>query len=212
MYAVMFDDAVDLLRQLQMLEAHPEFAAELRKRAPERIRSVYSWPKVIDAYEKLFLATASSDHPIEERAGGERLPLLRPASRLLVIDSLDRILLFRVAEDQRRPRPLWITPGGGVHPGESPEDAARRELWEETGIEAEPGPCVWVRRHVFEFKGIWLDEVGSSASICCALLNPRSRPKTSKPMSTHSCQSTAGGASKTFSLHRTGLHRAGSPS
>jgi 8-oxo-dGTP pyrophosphatase MutT (NUDIX family) len=76
-----------------------------------------------------------------------------------VIDSLDRILLFRVAEDQRRPRPLWITPGGGVHPGESPEDAARRELWEETGIEAEPGPCVWVRRHVFEFKGIWLDEV-----------------------------------------------------
>ena len=68
MYAVMFDDADDLLRQLQMLEAHPEFAAELRKRAPDRIRNVYSWPKVIDAYEKLFLASASSKHPIEEAA------------------------------------------------------------------------------------------------------------------------------------------------
>jgi 8-oxo-dGTP pyrophosphatase MutT (NUDIX family) len=55
---------------------------------------------------------------------------------------------------------LWITPGGGVHPGESHEDAARRELWEETGIEAEPGPCVWLRRHVFHFRETtWIDEI-----------------------------------------------------
>jgi 8-oxo-dGTP pyrophosphatase MutT (NUDIX family) len=87
-------------------------------------------------------------------------PLYRPASRLLVVDPAKRLLLFRVAEESRRPRPLWITPGGGVHPGESDEDAARRELWEETGIEAELGPCVWVRRHLFHFRGaIWLDEV-----------------------------------------------------
>jgi glycosyltransferase involved in cell wall biosynthesis len=72
MYGVMFDDADDLLRQLQMLEAHPEFAEELRKRAPDRIRNVYSWPKIIDAYEKLFLAAAASKHPIEEKPGGER--------------------------------------------------------------------------------------------------------------------------------------------
>ena len=77
-----------------------------------------------------------------------------------MLDPGDRILLFRVAEDALRPKPLWITPGGGVHPGESDEDAARRELWEETGIEAELGPCVWVRCHVFHFReAIWLDEV-----------------------------------------------------
>jgi 8-oxo-dGTP pyrophosphatase MutT (NUDIX family) len=84
-------------------------------------------------------------------------PLLRPTSRLLVLDPADRMLLFRVAEDELRPS-LWIAPGGGVNPGESDIDAARRELWEETGIQAEPGPCVWVRRHVFEFRhAMWLE-------------------------------------------------------
>jgi len=84
-------------------------------------------------------------------------PLYRPASRVLLLDALDRLLLFRVEGDRPRPKPLWITPGGGVYPGEGPEAAARRELWEETGVEAEPGPCVWVRRHLFEFEGTWLD-------------------------------------------------------
>lgn len=35
--------------------------------------------------------------------------------------------------------PFWATAGGECDPGESYEDAARRELFEETGIEAEPG-------------------------------------------------------------------------
>lgn len=82
-------------------------------------------------------------------------PTPRPASRVLLIDPDDRALLFRV---DLREKPLWITPGGGIEQGESPEAAARRELWEETGIHAEPGPCVWVRRHVFEFQGVLLDE------------------------------------------------------
>ena len=72
MYGVMFDDADDLLRQLQVLEAKPDYAAELRGRAPDRIRDVYSWPKVIDAYEKLFVACARSKERIEEKSGGER--------------------------------------------------------------------------------------------------------------------------------------------
>jgi 8-oxo-dGTP pyrophosphatase MutT (NUDIX family) len=86
-------------------------------------------------------------------------PLHRPASRLLVLDEHDRLLLFRVEGGNPRPKPLWITPGGGVHDGESHESAARRELWEETGIDAAPGPLVWTRRHLFEFNGVWLDEV-----------------------------------------------------
>jgi 8-oxo-dGTP pyrophosphatase MutT (NUDIX family) len=49
-----------------------------------------------------------------------------------------------VRTDQETPRILvitakqspqqWIFPKGHVEPGESPEEAARREVWEETGI------------------------------------------------------------------------------
>lgn len=67
----------------------------------------------------------------------------RPAARLLVTDPAGRLLLFRFTPEGRTP--FWCTPGGAVDPGESFEMAARRELREETGIEAEPGPVVAVR-------------------------------------------------------------------
>jgi len=71
------------------------------------------------------------------------VPVDRPTSRLIVIDDADRILLFR-ATAEGTPPAYWFTPGGGVEPGETYEQAAHRELWEETGVEnAELGPCLW---------------------------------------------------------------------
>lgn len=60
----------------------------------------------------------------------------RPSSRLLVIDGRDRVLLFRFVHKSGAlaGRNYWATPGGALETGESFEDAARRELFEETGI------------------------------------------------------------------------------
>ncbi|WP_083734067.1 NUDIX hydrolase [Sphingopyxis sp. KK2] len=80
----------------------------------------------------------------------------RPAARLLVTDPAGRLLLFRFTPADRAP--FWCTPGGAVDPGETFEEAARRELREETGIDADPGPVVAVRHVRFvTLKGVDVD-------------------------------------------------------
>ena len=72
----------------------------------------------------------------------------RPAARILLVDGDGRLLLFRFTPEDGRP-PFWCTPGGAVDPGESYEEAARRELYEETGIIADPGPQIFRREVEF---------------------------------------------------------------
>jgi len=77
---------------------------------------------------------------------------LRDAVRALVLDEGDRVLLVRFEFPQWVG---WATPGGGVNPGETDEDAIRRELAEETGLEGfSLGPMIWMRTHLFEL-GDW---------------------------------------------------------
>jgi 8-oxo-dGTP pyrophosphatase MutT (NUDIX family) len=81
--------------------------------------------------------------------------LERKAARVLLLDHEDRVLLF-LGGDPARPQDgtWWITPGGGLNPGETPEAGARRELQEETGLRAAAleGP-VWNRVVEFGFAG-----------------------------------------------------------
>ncbi|HEX2184483.1 MAG TPA: NUDIX domain-containing protein [Chloroflexota bacterium] len=58
-------------------------------------------------------------------------PLLVVAAGVLVFDAGGRVLLHRHRDTGR-----WGIPGGALEPGETLEAAARRELREETGVQA----------------------------------------------------------------------------
>ena len=62
--------------------------------------------------------------------------LHRPAVRVICLDADGRVLLMHWRDPHDGSR-LWEPPGGGIDPGETPLQAARRELAEETGLDAE---------------------------------------------------------------------------
>ncbi|MET8449187.1 NUDIX hydrolase [Streptomyces sp. NPDC005209] len=78
----------------------------------------------------------------------------RQVARVVLLDPEDRILLLNGHEPDDPADEWWFTPGGGVEGEETREEAALRELVEETGItEVELGPVLWRRRCSFPFAG-----------------------------------------------------------
>lgn len=81
----------------------------------------------------------------------------RQAARVLLVDDDDRVLLFHGCDPADADAGhWWFTPGGGLDPGETPAQAAARELAEETGLVVDPaqlGSAVHARIACFRFAG-----------------------------------------------------------
>ena len=83
-------------------------------------------------------------------------PIDWPSARVIVIDRGGSVLFFRIEDPQDPKPPLWITPGGGIEPGEGLREAAARELAEGTGAvihPAELGGPVASCRGEWSFRG-----------------------------------------------------------
>lgn len=90
------------------------------------------------------------------------------ACGLLIRDG--KVLLQRKRTDR-----FWALPGGRVEPGETPEEALRREFLEELGWEPSVGPLLWRLENCFTHDGVETrqDEFYFDVSCDSTLDNPR---------------------------------------
>ena len=59
-----------------------------------------------------------------------------------IVEREGRLILVRSVIPERYD--FWVSPGGGVKEGESLEEAAAREVWEEVGLRANVGKLLYI--------------------------------------------------------------------
>lgn len=66
----------------------------------------------------------------------------------MIVDEKGRLLLFEY-KDEHHPQPFWATAGGELKESETYLEAAKRELYEETGLKNDIGDLLMEREDVF---------------------------------------------------------------
>jgi 8-oxo-dGTP pyrophosphatase MutT (NUDIX family) len=103
-------------------------------------------------------------------APGDRPRRSRSAVRIVVTDG-ERVLMFRDTDPGVPGISWWLTPGGGIDPGETEHQAAVRELAEETGLRVSPGQLLGPIMHRTVVHG-FSDQILTQAESFFALRHP----------------------------------------
>jgi ADP-ribose pyrophosphatase YjhB (NUDIX family) len=97
----------------------------------------------------------------------------------MVFDPAGRVLLIRCAVQRAEGEfVFWLTPGGEIEEGETPAQAAVRELREELGLEVEVVGPVYTQTNQFEHQGEMRDNVDFVFTAMCTADAPTLRGET----------------------------------
>jgi 8-oxo-dGTP pyrophosphatase MutT (NUDIX family) len=96
----------------------------------------------------------------------------RTAARAILLTPANEVLLIKITNRDHQ-WTGWITPGGGIEPGESELTALTRELNEELGFTTTANAKkIWKRFHAFPWNGKWIEQHEVFYLIETAKFNP----------------------------------------
>ncbi|TQV88743.1 NUDIX hydrolase [Aliikangiella coralliicola] len=72
----------------------------------------------------------------------------RQCARLMIVNEQQELLLFQY-KDEHKAEPFWATAGGELKEGETYREAAKRELYEETGLRNNIGELLKENEDIF---------------------------------------------------------------